>query len=101
MPQPNLYVLKPNMQFFVENHVTELFPQADPFNKMGEFSELRAYLLSKLMWNPDYDVDKGMNAFLDGYYGAAAEPIHAYIDMLHEKAIDEHIHTTISASPTA
>ena len=92
MPQPNLYVLKPNMQFFVKNHVTELFPQADPFNKMGEFSELRAYLLAKLMWNPDYDVDKGINEFLEAYYGQAAQPIHAYIDMLHKKVKDERIH---------
>ena len=25
IPQPNLYVLKPNMQFFVKHHVTEIF----------------------------------------------------------------------------
>ena len=100
VPQPNLYVLKPNMQFFVKYGVKEMFPQADPFNPMGEFSELRAYLLAKLMWDPDYDVEAGMNEFLEGYYGGAAEPIHAYIDMLHKKATDERIHTPISASPT-
>ena len=99
-PQPNLYVLKPNMQFFVKHSVKEMFPQADPFNSMGEFSELRAYLLAKLMWNPDVDVDKGINEFLEGYYGAAARPIQAYIDMLHKKATDERIHMTISAAPT-
>ena len=100
MPQPNLYVLKPNMQFFVKHHVTEIFPQADPFNEMGELSELRAYLLAKLMWNPDYDVDKGINEFLEGYYGAAAKPIRAYIDMLHKKATDERIHMNAFAKLT-
>ncbi len=100
-PQPNLYVLKPNMQFFVRYGVKEMFPQADPFNPMGEFSELRAYLLAKLMWDPHFDVDKGISEFLDAYYGSAAQPISAYIDMLHKKATDEWIHMTISAPMTS
>ncbi len=100
-PHPNLYVLKPNMQFFVKYGVKEMFPQADPFNPMGEFSELRAYLLAKLMWNPNFDVDKGVGEFLDAYYGSAARPILEYIDMLHKKAKDEWIHMTISAPMTS
>ena len=100
-PHPNLYVLKPNMQFFVKYGVKEMFPQADPFNPMGEFSELRAYLLAKLMWNPNFDVDKGVGEFLDAYYGSAARPILEYIDMLHKKATDERIHMTISAPMTS
>ena len=100
-PHPNLYVLKPNMQFFVKYGVKEMFPQADPFNPMGEFSELRAYLLAKLMWNPNFDVDKGISEFLDAYYDSAAQPVLAYIDMLHKKATDERIHMTISAPMTS
>ena len=46
----------------------------------GEFAELRAYLISKLLWNPDVNADSVMNDFLRGYYGAAAKPIRAYID---------------------
>ena len=69
MPQSNLDVLQPNIQVFVKHNVTELFPQSDPFNKMGEFPKLHAYLLAKLMWNLDYNVNNGINEFLDGYYG--------------------------------
>jgi hypothetical protein len=50
----------------------------------GEFAELRSYLLSKLLWNPDENVDTLMNDFLRGYYGAAARPIRQYIDEMRE-----------------
>ena len=99
-PQPNLNVLKPNMQFFVKHNVKEIFSQADDINPIGGFSEVRAYLLAKLMWNPDYDVDKGMNEFLEGYYGQAGKPIRTYIDMLHKKATDKRIHMNAFAKVT-
>lgn len=35
----------------------------------GDFAELRAYLVSKLMWNPEVNVDSLMQHFLHGYYG--------------------------------
>ena len=35
----------------------------------GDFAELRAYLVSKLMWNPEANVDSLMQHFLHGYYG--------------------------------
>ena len=50
----------------------------------GEFAELRAYLLAKLLWNPDCDVSESIDDFLHGYYGEAAEPIREYIDTMHD-----------------
>ena len=51
---------------------------------MAEFSELRTYLIAKLLWNPDCDIDSVMNDFLYGYYGPAAAHIRAYIDTMHD-----------------
>jgi hypothetical protein len=78
-PFPNLHVLKPNLQFFARNRVNAMFEQGNR-EVGGEFAELRAYLISKLMWNPDTNADTVMNDFLRGYYGAAAKPIRSYID---------------------
>ncbi|WP_416864976.1 MAG: DUF4838 domain-containing protein [Imperialibacter sp.] len=78
-PFPNLHTLKPNIQFFAKNGVNALFEQGNR-EVGGEFAALRAYLLSKLMWNPEEDVALLMNDFLNGYYGAAAKPIQQYID---------------------
>ena len=37
-----------------------------------EFSELKSYLLARVLWNPDADADAVIDEFLAGYYGAAA-----------------------------
>jgi hypothetical protein len=78
-PFPNLHVLQPNIQLFAQNGVNALFEQGNR-EVGGEFSELRGYLLSKLMWNPSINVDSLMNDFLNGYYGAAGPYIRSYID---------------------
>lgn len=82
MPFPNLMVLQPNLKFFRDNHVVAMFEQGNG-GTGGEFCEMKAYLLSKLMWNPDIDFSAEMNDFLNGYYGAAGPYIRQYIDLLH------------------
>jgi hypothetical protein len=81
-PFPNLYTLKPNIQFFYKNRVSALFEQGNR-EIGGEFSELRAYLVSKLMWDQNADVDWLINDFLTGYYGKASDEIKEYIDITH------------------
>jgi hypothetical protein len=82
-PFPNLRVLQPNMQFFVRNGINSVFEQGLP-EMYGEFAELRAYLVSKLLWNPSVNVDSVMNDFLQGYYGDAAPFVRRYIDTMHD-----------------
>jgi hypothetical protein len=78
-PFPNLHVLQPNLQFFARHGVTAMFEQGNR-EVGGEFAELRTYMISKLMWDPDLDVDALMNDFLQGYYGEAWQAIRHYID---------------------
>jgi len=82
-PFPNLRVLQPNIKFFVDNNVRMMFQQGCGGN-IGEFCELRAYLITKLLWNPDADVNAIMDDFLNGYYGAAGKFIRKYIDIMHD-----------------
>ena len=79
-PFPNFHVLQPNMKLFKENHATMLFEQVAGFRGV-DFSELRAYMLSKLMWNVEADTDSLMHTFLDGYYGKAAPYLYRYLKM--------------------
>ncbi len=97
-PFPNLHVLKPNLQFFVENGVTAMFEQGNR-EVGGEFAELRAYLIARLMWNPEADVEVIMDDFLAGYYGAAAGPIRTYIDEMHQALIDSGDDLNIFGNP--
>ena len=78
-PFPNLHVLQPNLQFFAEHGVNAMFEQGNR-EVGGEFAALRAYMISKLLWNPNENADSVMNDFLKGYYGKAAPYIRQYID---------------------
>ena len=85
----NLGVIHKNMRFFAENNVVSMFPQGNGQGVSGEFGELRAYLLAKLMWNPymsDEEYYTLMDEFLAAYYGAGWKYIRAFIDKTTELA---------------
>lgn len=80
-PFPNLHTLQPNIQFFVKNNVNAHFQQTNA--SVGhEFSELKAYLIARLLWNPTINADSVMTDFLNGYYGAGGVFIQKYINHL-------------------
>jgi hypothetical protein len=82
-PFPNLRVLQPNIQFFRDNGIEMMFQQGSG-GLMSEFVELRSYLIAKLLWNPDLDMNILMDDFLTGYYGPAGKRIRKYIDTMHD-----------------
>ena len=87
-PFPNLRILQPNLKFMHDNRVSAVFEQGNR-EIGGEFAELRAYLIDKLLWNPDINVDSVMNDFLTGYYGRASKQIKEYIDLLHNNNMEQ------------
>lgn len=80
-PFPNFSVMQDNIRFYVKNNATGIFCQGNR-EKGGEFAELRGYLLSKLLWNPDCDFQAVMTDFLNGYYGAAGPYLQEYIHLM-------------------
>ncbi len=79
----NLTVIRENMQYFADNNVRGMFPEGNYFSLSGEFGELRAYLLAKLMMDPymsERDYYTHMDEFLAAYYGKGWKYIRAYID---------------------
>jgi hypothetical protein len=82
-PFPNLRVLQPNIKYFRDNGIEMMFQQGSG-GLMSEFVELRSYIIAKLLWNPDVDVDLIINDFLIGYYGPAGKHIRKYIDTMHD-----------------
>lgn len=99
MPFPNIKVLGPNIRFFVAHQVKGIFEQGNYQSAGGDFSELKAYLLAKLLWDPQIDADAVMVDFLKGVYGRAAAPMLDYINLLHNKVQVENIHLGIFDSP--
>lgn len=96
-PFPNLHTIGPNIQFYTENNVRSLFMQAT--GDKGEFAHLRAYLISKLMWNPDDDPQSIINDFTSGYYGAGGEYIRKYIDTMRDALLKSEFKLQIFGYP--
>ena len=84
-PHPNLRILQPNIKSFIDHNARGIFAQGNR-EIGGEFCHLRAYILAKLLWNPDCNVDELIDDFLTGYYGPAATAIRRYIDLMHNAA---------------
>lgn len=97
MPYPNFRVLQPNIQFFRDHNAIGIMEQAAYQSRGGEFAELRAYVLSKLLWDPEIDVPSVIDDFMYGYYGRAGQYVKAYFDLLHNQITpDTHIHLGLS-----
>ncbi len=101
VPFPNRHVLRDNIRFFIENHVTGIFEEDTYTTLCGEFNSLDGYMQAKFLWNPDYDPEVAMNEFLAAVYGKAAGPIRQYLDLLRDKVVKENIHLRIWEGPNA
>lgn len=92
-PHPNWRCLQPNMRAFVKNNVKGVFEQANGASRGGtDFNELRAYVLAKLLWDAETDVERHIREFTDYFYGDAAPYVRQYLDFLCDTAEKENIH---------
>lgn len=93
-PFPNVRVLQPNIKFFIEHNVTGIFEEGNNSDReSGEFNALKQYILAKLLWNPDYDVNCGIAEFMNAYYGMAATEVLRYFELIHDQITpDIHMH---------
>lgn len=100
-PFPNFNVLQENVRFFARHGVKGLFEQGNysPGGN-GEMAPLRAYVLAKLLWNPETNVEQHIKEFMYCYYGKAAEPIYSYLKLLHSQVKDKNVHVHIYDPPT-
>ncbi len=93
MPYPNFGVLKSNIRTLRDNKAIGIMEQGAYQSRGGEFAELRAYLLAKLLWNPETDQDEIINDFMYGYYGRSGRYVRQYFDYLQKQVTPQtHIH---------
>lgn len=83
-PHPNWFVLGENLRFFHKHNVKGVFEQGAYQSYGAEMSELRAWVLAQLLYNPYQDDRALIVEFLQGYYGAAWEHILKYMELMHE-----------------
>lgn len=81
MPFPNFDVLAKNYRFFSQSNVIGILELGSWDAPWSEFSELKQWLIAKLLWNPYQDTDSLARVFINGYYGAAASNVQQYYDL--------------------
>jgi len=96
-PQPNVFVLGPNVRTFVEHGVRGLFEQGSYQSTGGDMAPLKAWLLAKMLWDPSRDPDALIREFLNGYYGPAGPFIYEYLQVLHQDAAASPLHLGLGA----
>jgi hypothetical protein len=80
-PFPNFQTFSKNYKLYEQNQVKGLFVQGYA-DVPGDLYELRQYLLAKIIWNTQTDVEAVTKDFLNGFYGKAAPFVKEYIDLL-------------------
>ena len=98
LPVANLRLLQPKIKDFCDHNAMGMLEQGDYQTRTCELKELRAYLVSKLLWNPDEDVEAIIREFTDGYYGPAGRYIREYIDYADTYLRREGMHTDCYAN---
>ncbi|HGJ67552.1 TPA: DUF4838 domain-containing protein [bacterium] len=86
LPFPNLRVIGPNVRYFLRNSAKGVFMQANGNGLSGELSDLRNYLMSRILWNPNLDDKAVLEEFVRLHYRSSAQPILDYINMFHDNA---------------
>ena len=89
IPHPNMNSLAKDLRFFANNGGAGIYEQGDSQCNVGNFCDLRAYLIHKLMWNPDLDQKEIEQEFLKGYYGEELAPLlMQYLKIINDSAED-------------
>ena len=97
---PNMHTFADDFRYLRKIGVKGVFPQGNQMAYWGqrfggEMNELRAYLLVRLLWNPDLDWRQERKEFCAAYYGEkAGAVIEQYLDDLHEQFEAEGVVTT-------
>ena len=101
MPYPNFETMKHDVKFYVDHGVIGLFAQGNnvPADGHGEFTELRAWVFSQLMWNPEKDAQALVDEFVKNVYGNASGYVSDYIKLLHDQVKADSVYFSIWTNP--
>ncbi len=99
LPFPNLRSLGQNLHLFADLGVKGVYAQSHGTTTSGDMSDLKNYVIARLLWDPYLDGWDLVEEFCRLHYGAAGEEILAYLVRLHDRAESMDIHPTCFATP--
>ena len=99
LPIPNLKSISKNLKFYAAHRVKGVFEQGNGMTLTGEMSDLRNYVISRCLWNPELDSWELAKEFCALHYGEAAPIIWEYLNFEHDWVGKHGDHPTCFASP--
>ncbi len=99
-PLPNLDEIAGDTALFKKHGVVGFFDEGD-YAGGGDMSELKAYLLAELMWDPSRPARPIIEDFVDGVYGKGGPFILKWLDLTHAAGRAMKAHARIYDSPNA
>ena len=81
-PMPNMHVLEPSVEFYVDHNVTGIMFQGSYQSPGGERAPMRCWVMAKLLWDPSRDVEMLQRDFAHGHYQEAGPAIAAYYEFM-------------------
>ena len=97
LPPVRLASVGSEIRCLAKNRGTGLFFQGPGSGRGTGMSDMMVYILSRMMWNPDLEVDVLQNEFLDLHYGRAAKPIRQFLAKVQRAVLDWPDHENCNA----
>ena len=87
-PIPNMHVLAPSVDYYMEHEVKGIMFQGSYQGPGASRAPLRSWVMAKLLWDPSRDVDGLQRDFIRGYYAESAPPLEAYNEFLNRLGME-------------
>lgn len=81
-PMPNMQVVEDDIRFFFKHNAKGVMLQGNYQGPGTSDGLMKSWVWAKQLWDPTRDAKALVRDFTYGYYGAAAEPMQQYQDML-------------------
>lgn len=87
-PFGSFYAMVEKMDFYATHGIRGIVQCVVPTS----FTDLFIFVQGQLFWNPDADVEKLIDEFMDAYYGKAASHMREYFNFMHNEVKNRPVH---------
>lgn len=102
LPEPNIWVVQNRFRHFRDAHAIGVMTQGSYQSVSDAFDDMKAYVMARLLWDPDRDINEVIREFTDAFFGKAASPIiREYLEFERSSLIWEDNHEDLYASHEA
>jgi hypothetical protein len=100
MPFPNFHNFTEAIKTYAKSGVSGIFMQGAYTSPGSSDADLRAWVMARLLWNPEYDPEALVNEWMHAVYGKAYSPMRAIYDLAHCRVKSPDLHLRIFDAPT-